>query len=116
MTSRILAALALCAGLAIAPGARAGDATHPLSTDWLSAPMLPGPTDSSSCRVDPSAQRTARAATAEKIARARAMLAAEAAASGGSGVVVLNNRGYNYEAGAVVDPGVVEFEAQRLAR
>jgi hypothetical protein len=118
MTSRIVAALALCASLAFAaaPAAGDGEPAHPLSSDWLTAPLLPGPS-ASTCRVDDTGRRSARGQTAEKIARARAMLAAEAAASGEGGVVVLNNRGYNYGSSAVVDPGLVEFEAQqRLAR
>lgn len=115
MTSRILAALGLCAGLALAaaPAARAGEPAHPLSTDWLSAPLLPGPDQASTCRVDDPGRRATRAETAEKIAQIRTMLAAEAAASGGGGSGALNNRGYNYGSSAVVDPGLVEFEAQQ---
>jgi hypothetical protein len=48
------------------------------------------------------------------------MIAADTAAAGGpegdGGVVVLNNRGYNYDAGAIVDPRLLQFEAQRLGR
>lgn len=118
MTSRILAALTLGAGLTLAPmpAARADEPAHPLSTDWLSAPLLPDPGEASTCRVDASAQRSVRAQTAERIAQARAMLAAAAAATGGGDAVVLNNRGYNYGSNAVVDPGLVEFEAQQRGR
>lgn len=118
MTSRILAALILGAALMLAPmpAARAGEPAHPLSTDWLSAPRLPGPSEASTCRADDPARRSARAQTAERIAQVRAMLAAEAAASGGGDAVVLNNRGYNYGSNAVADPVLVEFEAQQRAR
>lgn len=125
MARRTLATLgALLAGLALAgaPAAQAGDAavssTSPLATDWLSAaPLLPDAGEPSTCRAEDAAARSARAGTAAKIARIRAMLAAEAAAQGGEGeVVVLGNRGYNYDSSAVVDPSLVEFEARRLSR
>jgi len=120
MTSRILATIAtLCAGLTLAavPAARAGETAHPLSTEWLSAPLLPGPGEAPTCRAGDPATRSAMAQTAEKIARIRAQLAAEAAgAPNGPEVVVLGNRGYNYGSGSVVDPTLIEFEARRLSR
>lgn len=115
MTSRILATIAtLCAGLTLAavPAARAGETAHPLSTEWLSAPLLPGPGEAPTCRAGDPATRSAMAQTAEKIARIRAQLAAEAASSNGPEVVVLGNRGYNYGSGAMVDPTLIDFEAR----
>jgi hypothetical protein len=124
MDSRTLVTLAaFCAGLSLAaaPAARADGpgAEHPLSTAWLSAsPLLPEPLDAPACRPDGPAERAAGARTAAKIAEIRALLAAEAARSPETpeGFMVLNNRGYNYGASAVVDPSLVEFEARRLAR
>lgn len=125
MDSRTLVTLAaLCAGLSLAAASAARadgglGAEHPLSTSWLSAsPLLPEPVDAPACRPDGPAQRAAGARTAAKIAEIRALLAAEAARSpeAPEGFMVLNNRGYNYGANAVVDPSLVEFEARRLAR
>jgi hypothetical protein len=96
----------------------ADEAPHPLSTDWLTAaPLLPGALEAPVCRADDPARRASSAATAEKLARIRALMAAEAAAApeGTPEVVVLNNRGYNYDSGAVVDPSLIEFEARRLS-
>jgi len=127
MACRILVTIAaLCAGLglAAAPAARADEGgapasfEHPLSTDWLPRPALPGPSEAPACRADDPAVRSATAQTAARIAQIRAMLEAEAAASpeGPGEVVVLGNRGYNYGASAIVDPSLVEFEAKRLSR
>ena len=125
--SRILATMAaLGAGLVLAaapavravePGTPAGTAApaDPLASDWLGAPLLPMPGEAATCRVDEPAARAARADTAAQLARGRALRAAEAAAApdGAGDVVVLNNRGYNYRAGAaVVDPSLIEFEAR----
>lgn len=123
MRSRILATLAALAGLALAPAAGAADGAistdHPLSTAWLSAaPLLPESAEAPACRPDDPAQRSARADTAQKIARIRTLLAAEAARApqGQEGFMVLNSRGYNYGGNAVVDPSLIEFEARRQIR
>lgn len=103
-------------GLGMALAAPAAATEDPLSTDWLTAaPLLPGIDDgqSSSCRVQDPAGRTVSADTAAKLARIRALLAAEAAqaAEGPGEVVVLGNRGYNYGSSGMVDPSLIEFEA-----
>lgn len=130
MTSRTLATIAALTGLAlaVAPSARAAasdpaDAeaafAHPLSTNWLAAtPLLPEPVEAPACRAGDPGQRAATANTAAQIARIRALIAAEAASApqDPSGFMVLDNRGYNYQAQAVVDPSLIEFEARRQAR
>jgi hypothetical protein len=130
MTSRTLATIAALVGLALAAAppaqADASDAAgadaalaHPLSTDWLAAtPLLPEPVEAPACRADDPGQRAARAQTAAQIARIRALVAADAARAPGdpSGFRVLGNRGYNYQAQAIVDPSLIEFEARRRAR
>jgi hypothetical protein len=124
MTRTLATIAALCAGLSLAAPSPAraadGDApisvADPLATDWLGGPALPGPSEAPVCRAGDPAARQASARTAAQIARIRAQLMADAArAPGGQDeVVVLNNRGYNYDASAVVDPSLVEFEAKRL--
>jgi hypothetical protein len=131
MTRTLATIAALCAGLSLAaaPAARAADgdapisvadplaaAADPLATDWLGGPVLPGPSEAPVCRAGDPAARQASARTAAQIARIRAQLVADAARApaGEDEVVVLNNRGYNYDASAVIDPSLVEFEAKRL--
>jgi hypothetical protein len=121
-TFGVIAILCAALGLATVPGARAAEPSapaplpaseDPLSTDWLSAPLLPMPSGGSTCRADDSAGRST-ASTAAKLARLRAMLAAEAAQGPQQPgqVVVLGNRGYNYGGNAVVDPSLLDFEAR----
>jgi hypothetical protein len=97
----------------------AGDvATAPLSTDWLghaSAPALPLPVEGPACRPDAGPDPR----TAATLAEVRSRLGAEHAAgppAGAGDFVVLNGRGYNYGPAEAIDPGLLEFEARKLAR
>ena len=119
MTSRTLVqwtrVFGIAFSLAVLPtAARAADAadSFPLFTPLVD--------DAPTCRIDDPEGRFQRIDTGAQIAQIRAMIAADTAAAGASegdgGVVVLNNRGYNYDAGAIVDPRLIEFEAQQLGR
>lgn len=100
----------------------AAESASPLATDWLAAaPLFPAASEAPSCRVEDPANRSTAADTGAKLAQIRALLAADAARAGaGSGaggdVVVLSNRGYNYDADELVDPALIEFEARRRGR
>jgi hypothetical protein len=119
MTSRTLVrwtcAFGIAFSLAVLPAAvRAADAA---GSSPLFTPLVD---DAPTCRIDDPEGRFQRIDTSAQIAQIRAMIAADTAAAGGpeadGGVVVLNNRGYNYDAGTIVDPRLIEFEAQRLGR
>jgi hypothetical protein len=121
MRSRISATIVACAALALgaAPVAHAGaDPAAPATraADPLGAgSLLPDPHEAGVCRVADPGQAVA-IDTAGQIAQLRALIAAEAEAAESAGFVPLNNRGYKYGADAIVDPGMVRFETQRLAR
>lgn len=119
--------IVLAVGIALASaGSPSSWAENPSSPDEAAgflATLTPDPLgagDAPMCRVDDPSGRAARVDTSAKIAQIRAMIAAEAAASGESagegGFVALGNRGYNYDAGALVDPSLLEFEARHQGR
>jgi hypothetical protein len=119
MTSRTLVrwirAFSIAFSIAVLPVAvRAADAAGSFP------PFTPIADDAPTCRIDDPEGRFRGIDTSAQIAQIRAMIAADTAAAGGpegdGGVVVLNNRGYNYDAGAIVDPRLLQFEAQRLGR
>lgn len=131
MTSRPLGSparvLVLVVGIALAnSGSLSARAENPSSPDeaagFLStlSPDRLGASDAPVCRLDDPAQRSTRIDTGARIAQIRAMIAADAAAAGGSGgegdFVALGNRGYNYDANTLVDPALIEFEARRQGR
>ncbi|HEY8493393.1 MAG TPA: hypothetical protein VIN04_05835 [Myxococcota bacterium] len=120
MTSRISATIVACAALALgAPMASAADSAAPApftaADPAMAASLPPDPAEAGVCRIDDPGQAVA-IESAGQIAQLRALIAAEAEGAESAGFVPLNNRGYNYGAGAIVDPGVVRFEAERLAR
>ena len=84
------------------------------------APDRLGASDAPVCRLEDPTQRSARIDTGARIAQIRALLAADAAASGASGAegefVAISNRGYNYQPDTLVDPALIEFEARHPGR
>lgn len=95
-------------------------ATRAAGAEGSSPPLASVIDEAPVCRIDDPEGRSTRVDTGAQIAQIRALIAADAAAAGGSdsdgGPVVLNNRGYNYDARTVVDPALLQFEAQRLGR